>query len=380
MKVVIAPDSYKESLSAMQVATEIEAGFREIFPDATYVKVPVADGGEGTVEAIVAATDGRLVRLMATGPLGERIESYYGLTGDGQTAVVEMAAASGLMLVPPSRRNPLVTTTFGVGDLILDALNKGARSFIIGIGGSATNDGGCGMLQALGVRLLDVKGKDLGFGGGELERLDRIDVSGLDPRIKECRIQVACDVNNPLVGPKGASAIFGPQKGATPDIVRQLDANLTRYGQLVEETMRVAVLDRPGAGAAGGLGAALFAFLNATLRSGADIICDYLSLDSHVANADLVITGEGRMDSQTMFGKTPMGVARVAARHKVPVVGIAGCLSHDVGVLHDNGIEAVFSVLRRSCSVEDALAEGAINLRQEARNIAAVLKLGMALQ
>jgi glycerate 2-kinase len=379
MKIVIAPDSFKESLSALQVAVEIETGFREVYPEATYVKLPVADGGEGTVEALVAATDGQIISVAVTGPLGEPVEAFYGLSGDGRTAVIEMAAASGLMLLDPARRNPLRTTTRGVGDLIRAALDAGARKFILGIGGSATNDGGAGMVQALGGRLLDQDGHDLGPGGGPLNTLCRIDVSGLDPRIAECRIEVACDVDNPLIGEKGASAVFGPQKGATPDMVRQLDANLAHYAATIQTDLGIAVADLPGGGAAGGLGAAMFAFLGAELRPGSAIVMNAVGLAEVIADADLVITGEGRIDSQTIHGKTPIGVAEVAKRHGKPVIAIAGCLSADAGVVHGHGIDAVFSVLSRPGSVEQALAEAADNVRIAARNIAAVLRLGQSI-
>ncbi|HTH16579.1 MAG TPA: glycerate kinase [Magnetospirillum sp.] len=379
MKIVIAPDSFKESLSALEVATQIEAGIREIFPDAVCTKLPVADGGEGTVEAMVAATGGETVRVPVTGPLGEQVKAFYGLTGDGGMAVIEMAAASGLALVPPLRRNPLATTTYGVGELIRAALDRGARHFILGIGGSATNDGGAGMVQALGARLLDDRGQDLGFGGDSLAALDRIDVTGLDPRLAECRIEVACDVDNPLTGPTGASAVFGPQKGATPAMVRQLDDNLAHYAKIIQRDLGVAVATLPGAGAAGGLGAAMCAFLGADLRPGVEIVTNAVGLEQLVVDASLVITGEGRIDSQTIHGKTPIGVARVAKRHGKPVVAIAGCLTRDAGVVHAHGIDAVFSVLYRSCTVEEALAEAADNVRQAARNIAAAIRIGAAI-
>ncbi|MDR3436507.1 glycerate kinase [Telmatospirillum sp.] len=379
MKIVIAPDSFKESLTALEVAMHIEHGFRQVFPDADYVKLPVADGGEGTVEAMVAATNGKIMHVAVTGPLGDKIEAFYGLCGDGRTAVIEMAAASGLMLLAPVRRNPLLTTTYGVGELIRAALDQGARRFIIGIGGSATNDGGAGMVQALGGRLLDRDGGDLGFGGKHLDRLTRIDITGLDARLQDCVIEVACDVDNPLIGPKGASAIFGPQKGATPDMVVQLDGNLAHYARKIQTELGVAVADLPGAGAAGGLGAAMHAFLKADLRPGVEIVMKAVGLEDAVADADLVITGEGRIDSQTVHGKTPIGVARVAKRHGKPVVGIAGCLSSDAGVVHDYGIDAIFSVIYKTCSVEQALAEAADNVRLAARNIAAAISLGGAM-
>lgn len=379
MKIVIAPDSFKESLTALQAANAIEAGFREVFPDAEYVKVPVADGGEGTAETLVEATGGRMVRLSVTGPLGTPVEADFGVSGDGELAVIEAATANGLMLVPRDRRDPRVTTTYGVGELIRAALDRGARHLIVGIGGSATNDAGAGMLQALGVKLTDAQGRDLGFGGAPLAGLAAIDVSGLDPRLKDCRIEVACDVDNPLCGPKGASAIFGPQKGATPEMVEELDANLARFAALVRETLGVEVGLAPGAGAAGGLGAALLGFLGADLRPGVDIVTQAVGLAEAVRDADLVITGEGRIDGQTAHGKTPIGVARVAKRFGKPVIGIAGCLTDEAGVVHAHGIEAIFSVLSRSCTVPEALAEGEKNLRLSARNVAAVLALGQRL-
>lgn len=377
MKIVIAPDSYKESLSALEVAQAVEAGFRQVFPDADYVLVPVADGGEGTVDAMVAATGGRKETVTVSGPLGEPVEAFYGLTGDGDTAVIEMAAASGLARVPPDRRNPLLTNSRGTGELIRAALDAGARRFILGIGGSATNDGGAGMVQALGVRLLDLEGRELDGSGGDLARLERIDVSALDPRLAECRIEVACDVDNPLTGARGASAVFGPQKGATPEMVQVLDANLARLARIVGRDLGVAVDTVPGAGAAGGMGAAMLAFFGATLKPGIEIVTAAVDLDDHVRDADLVITGEGRIDFQTVHGKTPIGVARVAKRHGKPVIGIAGSLGAEVGVVHAHGIDAVFSVLGKPCTLDEALRDAAANVELTARNVAAVLRIGL---
>ena len=377
MKIVIAPDSYKESLSALEVAQAVEAGFRQVFPDADYVLVPVADGGEGTVDAMVAATGGRKETVTVSGPLGEPVEAFYGLTGDGDTAVIEMAAASGLALVPPDRRNPLLTNSRGTGELIRAALDAGARRFILGIGGSAINDGGAGMVQALGVRLLDLEGRELDGSGGDLARLERIDVSALDPRLAECRIEVACDVDNPLTGARGASAVFGPQKGATPEMVQALDANLARLARIVGRDLGVAVDTVPGAGAAGGMGAAMLAFFGATLKPGIEIVTAAVDLDTHVRDADLVITGEGRIDFQTVHGKTPIGVARVAKRHGKPVIGIAGSLGAEVGVVHAHGIDAVFSVLGKPCTLDEALRDAAANVELTARNVAAVLRIGL---
>ncbi|MCK6927697.1 glycerate kinase [Enterobacter roggenkampii] len=378
MKIVIAPDSYKESLSALEVATAIERGFREIFPEAVYVKLPVADGGEGTVEAMIAATQGSIVHVPVTGPLGERVEGFYGLSGDKQSAFIEMAAASGLERVAPSQRNPLKTTSWGTGELIRHALDVGVKHIIIGIGGSATNDGGAGMVQALGAKLLDDNEQPLGQGGGELGKLARIDLSGLDKRLAECRIEVACDVTNPLTGKDGASAVFGPQKGATPEMIVTLDNALALYASVIARDLDIDVLNLAGGGAAGGMGAALYAFCGAQLRQGIEIVTDALHLADQVADADLVITGEGRIDSQTIHGKVPVGVAKVAKRFNKPVIGIAGSLTADVGVVHDHGIDAVFSVIYTICTLEDALENAGENVRMAARNIAAVLKVGQA--
>jgi len=378
MKIVIAPDSYKESLSALEVATAIEQGFREIFPDAHYVKLPVADGGEGTVEAMVAATQGGIIKVRVTGPLGENVEGFYGLSGDEQSAFIEMAAASGLEMVAPSLRNPLKTTSWGTGELIRHALDAGVKHIIIGIGGSATNDGGAGMVQALGAKLLDAEDNPIGMGGGELEKLARIDISELDTRLASCRIEVACDVTNPLTGKEGASAVFGPQKGATPEMIARLDDSLAHYAKIIARDLDIDVLNLEGGGAAGGMGAALYAFCGAELRQGIEIVTDALHLDNHVADADLVITGEGRIDSQTIHGKVPVGVAKVAKRYNKPVIGIAGSLTADVGVVHEHGIDAVFSVIYTVCTLEEALKNAEENVRMAARNIAAVLKIGMS--
>ncbi|MFE8046690.1 glycerate kinase [Brenneria goodwinii] len=379
MKIVIAPDSYKESMSAQDVAAQIEKGFRDVFPDACYVKLPVADGGEGTVEAMVAATNGRIVNVKVTGPLGDNIAAFFGLSGDEKTAFIEMAAASGLEQVPAQQRNPLLTTSYGTGELIRCALDHGVEHCIIGIGGSATNDGGAGMAQALGAKLLDASGAQIGFGGGELDKLASIDIGELDARIKKCRFEVACDVTNPLTGEQGASAIFGPQKGATDQMIEQLDNALGHYAEVIRHDLDTDVEQVPGAGAAGGMGAALLAFCGADLRQGIEIVTEALGLDEIVRDASLVITGEGRIDSQTIHGKVPIGVARVAKRYDKPVIGIAGSLTADVGVVHEHGLDAVFSVLYHICSLEEALDNAAENVRMTARNIAATIKLSQGL-
>ncbi|ENO1893149.1 glycerate kinase [Vibrio vulnificus] len=371
MKIVIAPDSYKESLTAMDVAIAIEKGFKQVLPDAQYVKLPMADGGEGTVQSMVDATGGTIIEHIVSGPLGQPVCGFFGLLGEGKTAVIEMAAASGLHLVTPAQRNPLITTTFGTGELIKAALDHGVEHIIVGIGGSATNDGGIGMAQALGIKLLDAQGNALGYGGGELAKLATIDCSQLDPRLAQVRLEVACDVDNPLCGTKGASAVFGPQKGATPDMVKILDENLAHYAAIIKQQLGVDVRDMAGAGAAGGMGAALLGLLNAELRPGIEIVMDAVRLDEIVADADLVITGEGRIDSQTIHGKTPIGVARTAKKHGLPVIGIAGCLSADCGVVHEHGLDAVFAVVNRSVDLPTALAEAAENVELTARNVAA---------
>lgn len=380
MKIVIAPDSYKESLSALEVATAIEQGFREIWPDADYVKIPVADGGEGTVEAMVEATAGRIVHVKATGPLGESVDAFYGLSGDKRSAFIEMAAASGLERVPPGLRDPLKTTSWGTGELIRHALDAGVEHIIIGIGGSATNDGGAGMMQALGARLLDSQQNEIAPGGAALETLAQIDISQLDTRLAACRIDVACDVTNPLTGNEGASAVFGPQKGATPEMVARLDKALVHYAQLIARDLDVDVFELAGGGAAGGMGAALYAFCGAELRSGIEIVTDALHLDACVIDADLVVTGEGRIDSQTIHGKVPVGVASIAKRYNKPVVGIAGSLTADVGVVHQHGIDAVFSVIYNICTLDDALKNAAENVRMTARNVAATIRLGQLIR
>lgn len=375
MKIVIAPDSFKESLTAMQVAEAIEQGFRQIYPHADYLKLPMADGGEGTVESMVAATEGKIIPVTVTGPLGLPVDAFFGLTGEGDTAIIEMAAASGLHLVLPEKRNPLLTGTFGTGELILAALDRGARKIIIGIGGSATNDGGAGMMQALGAKLCDVQGNEIGAGGAALAELSTLDLSLLDARLAECDILVACDVDNPLCGKYGASAVFGPQKGATSEQVQQLDAALMHYGNLIERVSGKGVINVAGAGAAGGMGASLSGLLNARLQPGVAIVTEALRLAEAVQGADMVITGEGRIDSQTIHGKTPIGVARVAKRYNVPVIALAGGMTADYGVVHQHGLDAVFSVLNRVQTLPEAMEQARDNICVTARNVAAVWKL-----
>ena len=373
MKFVIAPDSFKESLTALEVATAIETGFKRVFPDADYVKLPMADGGEGTVQSLVDATQGKLIECEVTAPLGDKVKSFFGLSGDGKTAIIEMAAASGLHLVPPEKRNPLLTTSYGTGELIKLALDLGVESFILGIGGSATNDGGVGMLQALGMQCLDSQDKPIGFGGAELANIVKIDVQQLDPRLQQVHIEVACDVNNPLCGECGASAIFGPQKGATPEMVKQLDAALSHFAEIAERDCGKQIRDQAGAGAAGGMGGGLLLLPSVQLKAGIQIVLDRLHLIDYVKDADVVITGEGRIDAQSIMGKTPIGVARTAKQFNKPVIAIAGCLREDYDVVFEHGIDAVFPIIHQLSDLSDILKQGEQNLISTAQNVARVL-------
>ncbi|UNK52062.1 glycerate kinase [Rahnella aceris] len=377
MKIIIAPDSFKESLSAECAAMAIEDGFRAVFPELEAVRLPVADGGEGTVDALIAATGGHRIDIEVTDPQGHRVRGFYGVNGKGDCAVIEMAAASGLMLVPAGQRDPLTATSFGTGELIRHALDGGIRHIILGIGGSATVDGGIGMVQALGGRFTDAQGIDLPWGGAALAQLAAIDLSQLDPRLAQCRIEVACDVENPLTGPCGAAAVFGPQKGASVQDVQVLDAALAHLAAVIFRHLGVNVLEWPGGGAAGGMGVAARLFLRGNMRSGIDIIMDAIGLDEAMQGATLVITGEGRLDQQTINGKAPVGVARLAQRYHVPVIGLAGILGEGVEVVHQHGLEAVFSILPRLAPLETVLEQGEENLRYAAQNLARVYRLGM---
>lgn len=356
MRVLIAPDSFKGCLSALQVCDALERGVLRAVPDAETVKAPMADGGEGTVEALVDATGGRYSTERVVGPLGVPTQARFGVLGDSETAVIEMAAASGLPLVPPARRNPLLTTTFGTGQLIKAALDLGCRKFIIGIGGSATNDAGAGMAQALGARMVDAHGAEIvRASGGRLADIVHIDVAQLDDRLSESQVRVACDVDNPLFGETGAAHVYGPQKGATPEIVALLDTGLQHFAALLKKDLGADVTDVPGAGAAGGLGAGLMAFCHATLQRGVDIVIDVVRLDERMRGADLVITGEGRIDRQTSHGKTPHGVARVAGENGIPVVAVGGSVDITAHDLHDAGFDAVFSILTEPMTLDEAM-------------------------
>lgn len=341
MRILIAPQSLKGSLTAAETGLAIADGVRAVYPEAEIDIVPVADGGEGTVQALVDATGGELIEQIVTGPLNTPVSAFFGLLGDGRTAALEMAASSGLPLVPPEQRDPRITTTHGLGELILAALNRGSRHFIIGIGGSATNDGGAGMAQALGVSLLDTAGNSLPMGGAALANLAHISLEIIDPRLAECTVEVACDVNNPLCGPMGASAIYGPQKGATPQMVQQLDHALAHYAAIIEQSLGKTIRELPGAGAAGGLGFGLMAFLDATLRPGATIVLEAVQLEKHIHTAHLVITAEGQLDAQTAYGKSVGAVAALAKRYHLPVIALAGGLGQDYQAVYSLGIDAV---------------------------------------
>lgn len=380
MKIVIAPDSFKGSLTALQAAEAMEVGLRRVFPDAEIEKIPMADGGEGTVQSLVDATNGEILTAGVLGALGAAIDAQYGVLGDGVTAVIEMAAASGLTLVPPDRRNPLVTTTYGTGQLIRAALEHGCRKLIIGIGGSATNDGGAGMAQALGAKLLTADGDQIKWGGGHLDGLNSIDLSELHPHIAETETVVACDVNNPLTGGQGASHVYGPQKGATPEMVEVLDANLAHFDEILQRDLDKSVGDIPGAGAAGGLGAGLMAFLNATLNSGIELVTEATQLAKRFAGADLVITGEGQINFQTVFGKTPVGVAKVAKTHNIPVLAIAGSIADDSDGVYDAGIDAMIDIVPEPMSLETAIEDATALIATAAERAGRMVATGMKMK
>ena len=354
MKIVLAPQAFKGSISALEAANAMREGVLRVVPDAEVVTVPVADGGDGTLETLIEGSNGRIHEIEVTGPLGERRVAEWGAMGDGATAVLEMARTSGLALVPEERRNPLVATTYGLGEAMRHAMGSGYRRFIVGIGGSATNDAGAGMAQALGVRLLDESGNELEHGGAALARLHRIDMSSLDEGVKECEFLVACDVNNPLTGPTGASAIYGPQKGATPEMIKELDAALSHFADVVVRDIGVEVSDVAGAGAAGGLGGGLIAFVGGHLRAGVDIVLDTVGLDDYLTDCNLVITGEGSMDHSTIYNKAPVGVAARAKRLGIPVVGISGSLGSGFQDVHDHGIDGLFAITSGPMTLDEA--------------------------
>ncbi|MEH7418489.1 glycerate kinase [Neobacillus drentensis] len=372
--IVLAPDSFKESMTAKEACEAMERGIKRVNNQITCIQVPMADGGEGTMQSLVDATGGEIYMVRVIGPLGNEVEAPYGILGDGQTGIIEMASASGLHLVRKEDRNPLITTTYGTGQLIKACLDQGINKLLIGIGGSATNDGGAGVIQALGGKLLDENGEELGFGGGELGRLARIDLTNFDPRIKDITVEVACDVNNPLCGERGAAVVFGPQKGATPEVVERLDKNFMNYANVIKAELNIDIVDVPGAGAAGGLGAGLMVFLNGTLKKGIDIVIEYTSLEDRVKNADMVWTGEGSIDFQTKFGKTPYGVASVAKKYNKPVVAFTGSLGESIDSLYEK-IDSIFSIMQGVTSLEEALVNGQQNLQRTSENAVKLMNL-----
>lgn len=355
MNIVIAIDSLKGSLTSLEAGKAIETGIKKVYSEAVTKVLPLADGGEGTVEALTLGMGGKLQSIEVTGPLGNKILAQYGILSDGKTAIVEMAAAAGITLVPDNKRNPLYTTTYGVGEILLDAMHKGCRHFIIGIGGSATNDGGVGMLQALGYDMLNADGKPVPFGAAGLKVLCRIDDSRVTPELKECSFRIACDVTNPLCGEKGCSAIYGPQKGASPEDIALMDKWMGDYARISKKKYSHADANAPGAGAAGGMGFAFLTFTNATLESGIEIVLAETKLEDHISKADLVITGEGRLDGQTVMGKAPVGVARIAKKYNKPVIAFAGCVTPEATACNEHGIDAFFPILRGVVSLSEAM-------------------------
>lgn len=383
MKVVVAIDSLKGSLSSLEAGQAIKEGVQVVYPEAEVVVRPLADGGEGTVEALAIGMGGELVHVSVTGPLGDAVTAEYGiLKADDarpKTAIIEMSAAAGITLVPDEKRNPMHTTTFGVGELIKDAIDNGCRHFIVGIGGSATNDGGIGMLQALGYDFLDKDGAPVAYGGAGLQSIARIQAENVLPALKDCTFRVACDVTNPLCGPMGSSAIYGPQKGATPEMVKELDEALLHYAELSKETFDHADRLYPGTGAAGGMGFAFLTYTNAVLESGIKIVLEETGLEEEMKDADFVITGEGRLDSQTALGKAPIGVAHLAKKHDKKVLAFAGCLTPDAGVCNENGIDAFFPILRRVITVQEAMEKE--NARENMiRSVEQVFRLIQSIQ
>jgi glycerate kinase len=353
----------------------MEKGIKKANDKITCIHVPMADGGEGTMQSLIDATDGKIYSLKVVGPLGSEVDAMYGILGDNETGILEMASASGIQLIPPEKRNPLKSTTYGTGQLIKACLDHGVKKLLIGIGGSATNDGGVGAIQALGGKFLDKAGNELGFGGGELDKLDHIDLSNFDKRLENTVVEVACDVSNPLCGERGASNIFGPQKGATPEMIKILDDNLAHYAYILKKQLHKDVLNIPGAGAAGGLGAGLMAFLNGTLKKGIEMVIEYAGLEEKVKDCDMVWTGEGSIDFQTQYGKTPLGVAQIAKKYNKPVIALAGRVGEDIEVLYEKGIDSIFGIMKGATSIDEALSQGKENIERTSENIVRLINL-----
>jgi len=379
MKIVIAPDSFKESMTALEAATVIEKGFKAVMPNEEYVKVPMADGGEGTVQSIIDATGGTFKTVSVKGPLGETVKAQYGLSGDKRIAVIEMAASSGLDKVESSKRDPLKTTSYGFGELIHSALDEGVEEILLGIGGSATNDGGAGMVMSLGGKLLDKNKKSIAPTGEGLKDLAFVDTTSMHPRIKDVSFKVACDVDNPLTGPNGASHIYGSQKGGTPETLEYLDQNLNHFAYIVQGQLGKDIGSSPGAGAAGGLGGGLQGFLNAELQRGGDLLVEMLNLENIVKGADLLVTGEGGINHQTRFGKTPVAVSHIGKKQGVPTIALAGALDEGHETIYEEGITAAFSIVPQATTIKDALKNGKENLESVSANIAALIKASSSL-
>ena len=374
MNIVITPDSFKECLTATEVAKNITKGILNVYPNAKINEIPISDGGEGLLESLVIPFGGKIISVKVKDPLSRDIYSEYGILKDGKTAVIEMAKASGLELLKDKEKNPLITTTFGTGQLIKDALDKGCKKLIIGLGGSATNDGGSGMAKALGIKFFNARNEELKPGGGNLGSLNNIDLSGIDKRIKDCEIVVACDVTNPLTGPNGASYVYGAQKGGSQETLDVLDQNLKNYANIIKAAINKDIESIAGAGAAGGTGAGLLAFLNAKLVNGIELILETLQLEAHIKKADLIITGEGKIDSQTLHGKTVAGIARMAKKHHVPVIVITGKIGEDIDPIYNMGVNAIYSIVNQPMELSTALKNADILIRSCTENIIRTIK------
>ncbi|HHV99952.1 MAG TPA: glycerate kinase [Clostridiaceae bacterium] len=381
MKILLAPDSFKGTMSSIEVINILEKVVRQHFEDIEIIKVPIADGGEGTVDAIIAATGGEYREVEVSGPLsGQKVRARYGII-NGHTAVIEMAQASGLFLIKPEQRNPLLTTSFGTGELIKAALDEGIRNFIIGIGGSATNDGGIGAAQALGVKFLDSNGENVGLGGGELSKIQKIDLTEMDRRIRDSNISVICDVTNPLTGPNGATAVYGPQKGVkTQETFEILEKGMKNYEKLIMDTTGMDMSAIPGSGAAGGLGATMVAFFGAVLKPGIETILDFVNFDNRINDVDLVITGEGKIDSQSVFGKVPVGIAERCKQKNVRVVAISGVMGKDASKVYKFGIDSIMTTINSDMCLGEALARAEELLEDAADRMFRFIKVGMALK
>lgn len=369
IKILIAPDKFKGSMTAIEAANSIALGIKKVNPGAKLVKLPLSDGGEGLVDVMVNAAGGTVIETMVTGPLGNPVKAKWGLIEDKMKAVIEMSAASGLNLVSESKRNPSITSTYGTGELIKAAMDHGCNEIIVGIGGSATNDGGAGMARALGVKFNDFNKEPLAEGGSELIKLESLDLKEIDPRLERTKILVASDVDNPLIGPRGASIVYGPQKGASAEMAKNLDRALENYASVIKREIGINVDQLPGAGAAGGLGAGLIAFLGAELQPGIELVLDALNFDRHLEGCFLLVTGEGRLDGQSLHGKSPIGAARRAKKRNVPVLALAGSISGSRESFHREGITACFAIADGPLSLEESVARGPELLSKKAAEV-----------